>query len=34
MTQVELQQAKECFLELIELAAGGEEVITLCVNIV
>ena len=27
MTQVELQQAKECFLELIELAAGGEEVI-------
>jgi len=27
MTQVELQQAKERFLELIELAAGGEEII-------
>jgi len=27
MTQVELQQAKERFLELVELAAGGEEVI-------
>ena len=27
MTQVELQQAKERFLELVELAAGGEEII-------
>ena len=27
MTQIDLQQAKERFLELIELAAGGEEVI-------
>jgi antitoxin (DNA-binding transcriptional repressor) of toxin-antitoxin stability system len=27
MTQVDIQQAKERFLELIELAAGGEEVI-------
>ena len=27
MTQVDLQQAKERFLELIELAVSGEEVI-------
>lgn len=27
MTQVELQQAKDRFFELIELAASGEEVI-------
>ena len=27
MTRVELQQAKERFLELVELAAGGEEII-------
>lgn len=27
MTQVELQQAKERFFELVELAAGGEEII-------
>lgn len=27
MTQIELQQAKERFLELIELAASGEEII-------
>ena len=27
MIQVELHQAKERFLELVELAAGGEEVI-------
>jgi antitoxin (DNA-binding transcriptional repressor) of toxin-antitoxin stability system len=27
MTQVELQQAKDQFLELIELAASGEEII-------
>jgi antitoxin (DNA-binding transcriptional repressor) of toxin-antitoxin stability system len=27
MTQVELQQAQERFLELVELAASGEEVI-------
>lgn len=27
MTHVELQQAKERFLELIELAASGEEVV-------
>jgi antitoxin (DNA-binding transcriptional repressor) of toxin-antitoxin stability system len=27
MTQVELQQAKERFLELIELAVAGEEII-------
>lgn len=27
MTQIELKQAKERFLELIELAASGEEVI-------
>lgn len=27
MTQVELQQAKDRFLELIELAASGEEII-------
>lgn len=27
MTQVELQQAKERFLELVELAAAGEEII-------
>ncbi|MFO7678731.1 MAG: DUF2281 domain-containing protein [Chloroflexota bacterium] len=27
MTQIELQQAKDKFLELIELAASGEDVI-------
>lgn len=27
MTQIELQQAKERFLELVELAAAGEEII-------
>jgi antitoxin (DNA-binding transcriptional repressor) of toxin-antitoxin stability system len=27
MTQVDLEQAQERFLELVELAAGGEEVI-------
>jgi antitoxin (DNA-binding transcriptional repressor) of toxin-antitoxin stability system len=31
MTQIDLQQAKDRFLELIELAASGEEVI-ICKN--